>query len=181
MTAMTDTLYRNAQAGLPGHPGEFAPRQRLASTTTLAPTGGLTAAQSRQLGASIVSRIDDAQASFSTTDLLADGRESGRAHALAETYARLVFDEGDGFDYAAEGETLLDDRLAGDAGAFDLPLDITARKRDEVVGYLRGRAAESFARATSGQEIEDVAAFHAGEYESFEEIANELDFEEGGF
>lgn len=172
---MNDHIIRKAQAGIPGNGGEFAGQNRTAATATLAPTGGLTAGQARLLSASIVSRIDDAQASFTDADLLADGRESGRAHALAETYARLVFDEGDDFDYGTEGEALLNDRISGDADAFALPLDIDARKRDQVVEFLRARTTEAFVKATSGDEIEDVAAFHYGEYESFEELLSELE------
>lgn len=165
----TATFFRNGDAGIAGHPGKFAPQHRPDATGTLAPA-------SRELSQSIASRIDAAQTGMlQAKDLLEDGRESGRAHALAESYARMVFDEGDDFDYAAEGESMLDDRISGDTNAFNLPLELNGRKRDEVVGYLRGRAAEAFTKATSGEEIADVAAFHSGEYESFTDLADELD------
>ena len=174
----TNTYFRNAQAGIPGNGGNFAPQHRDAGTAVLdAPTaGGLTATESRAFAAKLESGLNDAQqGAFLATDVLEDGRESGRAHALAETYARLLFDEDDTFDYSAEGETLLNERHNGDRSSFDLQLDVDGRHRSAAVSYLRGRAAEAFTKATSGDEVADVASFHSGEYETFEELADELE------
>ncbi|WIB65683.1 hypothetical protein [Curtobacterium sp. MCBD17_040] len=173
MTTMTDTLLRNKDAGIADNGGRFAAHTR--PTADIALTGARSTA-SQRLSATLLTRIDEAHAGIvSATNEVEDGRESGRAHALGEAYARLLFDEGNdaGFDYESEGETLLNDRVNGQAFSFDLNID--ARQREEVVTYLQKRAAESYALATSGQEIPDVAAFHAGQYESFEQLASEIE------
>ena len=178
MQAMTaDTYFRNGQAGIPGHPGKFAPQQHDAGTSTLVAPGGISSQRARALAAELETELNDAQVGqFNYVSDVEDGRESGRAHALAETYARLLFDEDNSsFDFAAEGETLLNERHNGDRSSFDLPLDVDGRKRDAAVEYLRGRSNEAYVLATSGKAPKDVAAFHSGEYEVLEAWAEKVE------
>jgi hypothetical protein len=176
MQVMTDMYFRNGQAGIPGHPGKFAPQQHDAATGTLVAPGGISSQRARALSSELEAELNDAQVGqFNAGTNIEDGRESGRAHALAETYARLLFDEDNSFDFSGEGETLLNERHNGDRSSFDLPLDIDGRKRDDVVEYLRDRANQSYVKATSGQEPADVAAFHSGEYEVLEAWAEKVE------
>lgn len=176
MQVMTDTYFRNGQAGIPGHPGKFAPQQRSAGASTLVAPGGISSQRARALASELENELNDAQVGqFNAVSDVEDGRESGRAHALAETYARLLFDEDNSFDFAGEGETLLNERHNGDRTSFDLPLEVDGRKRDAAVEYLRDRANKAYVRATSGHEPADVAAFHSGEYEVLEQWAEKVE------
>ena len=172
------TLLRNKDTGVADNGGRFAAHVRQEASIGLQvfpndATNGLTAEQASEFVAVLADDIDlHVTIRDSATDDIADGTHSGRAHALAEILAYTLTD--DGADAEAAGEELLNARALGtrvEDGTIDA---IPAVRRQMIVDHCRTRAQDAFNAAEAETEIPDVAAWHFGRYEAFEDTALDL-------